>query len=34
MKRQKADVLAYMNDGSIRAPFFEKVTLASNRDDG
>ena len=34
MNRQNADVLAYMNDGSIPAPFFEKVTLASNQDDG
>ena len=31
---QKADVLAYVNDGSIRVPFFEKVTLANDQDDG
>jgi len=31
---QKADVLAYVNDGSIRVPFFEKVTLANEQDDG
>ena len=29
-----ADVLGYMNDGSIRVPFFEKVTLANRQDDG
>ncbi len=34
MSSQKTDILAYMNDGSIQVPFFEKVTLANNQDDG
>lgn len=28
------DVLTYSNDGSVRVPFFEKATLASDQDDG
>ncbi|HEX4607979.1 MAG TPA: hypothetical protein VH092_07225 [Urbifossiella sp.] len=29
-----ANVLGYMNDGSVPSPFFEKLTLADHQDDG
>ena len=34
MTRESADVLSYINDESLPVPFFEKVTLADEQDDG
>ena len=34
MTTSKPDTLGYMNDGSVEVPFFEKLTLADEQDDG